>query len=246
MPLIYIFPSVPVIMTSMNKPLVEFRSVSIALSGQYVLENVSLEIFANEIVTVIGLNGAGKTTLLQAMLGMYQPSHGEVILRTKRMGYVPQKLQFDRTIPFSVLELLRMYSGKSADVVSRKSQEIQAEKLLEKKVGELSGGELQRVLLVNALLLDPELLLLDEATSGIDARGEHQFYKLIQGLHQTYRMAIVMVSHDIHTVFAQADRVFCLNRTICCHGAPQDVSANPEFVKLFGSYLAPYKHDSHG
>ncbi|MBI5754812.1 metal ABC transporter ATP-binding protein [Candidatus Peregrinibacteria bacterium] len=232
-------------MWPMNEPLVEFRSVSIERTGQNVLEHVSLEIFRNEIVTVIGLNGAGKTTLLKAMLGIYKPTRGKIILRTKKIGYVPQKLQFDRTIPFSVLELLRMYSGKGADVVFQKSQEIQAEKLLEKKVGELSGGELQRVLLVNALLADPELLLLDEATSGIDVRGEQQFYTLIQQLHQTYRMAIVMVSHDIHTVFAQASRVFCLNRTLCCHGAPQDVSQNPEFVKLFGSYLAPYKHDSH-
>lgn len=232
-------------MEAMKDSLVAFRSVSIELSGQNVLENVSLEIFRSEIVTVIGLNGAGKTTLLRAILGVYRPARGEIIVRTKKIGYVPQRLQFDRTIPFSVLELLRTYSGKSADVIFQKSQEIQAEKLLEKKVGELSGGELQRVLLVNALLSDPELLLLDEATSGIDARGEHQFYQLLQVLHQKYQMAIVMVSHDIHTVFAHASRVFCLNRTICCYGAPQDVSASPEFAKLFGSYLAPYKHHTH-
>lgn len=225
--------------------LIRFDGVDVELSGNSVLENISMEIFPGEIVTLIGLNGAGKTTLLKTILGIYKIKKGKIDMRAKRIGYVPQKLQFDRTIPFSVREFLDTYSGRAAGKIEDVLKEVKADGLIDKKIGNLSGGELQKVLIANALLQKPDLLLLDEATAGVDIKGEQNFFELIAQIHEKYQVTIVMVLHDIHTVFSKASKVFCLNKTICCHGKPKDVSQSPEFTKLFGPYLVPYEHHNH-
>lgn len=211
-------------------------------SGQKILDNISLELFEHEIVSLIGLNGSGKTSLLRLIIGMYKPEQGAVELFTKKIGYVPQRLDFDRSMPLSVADLLSIYSNQSLKLINKTLKDVQAEHLAENKIGILSGGELQRVLIANALLQKPELLLLDEATSGIDLAGEKSFYELIEEIYLKYGMAIVIVSHDIHTVFSKSSRVYCLDGKICCHGSPEDISKHPEFTKLFGRYVAPYQH----
>ncbi|MEI6221720.1 MAG: metal ABC transporter ATP-binding protein [bacterium] len=221
------------------------NNISVTLGTRSVLENISFSIFPGEVVSLIGLNGAGKSTLLKTILGIYPLSNGTLDLHTKKIGYVPQKLEFDRSIPLTVEEFLTIYSRKDTQEIAEKLQEVQAKKLLRKQLGALSGGELQRILIVNALLRDPELLLLDEATAGVDVTGEQLFYSLIADIHKRYGTTIVLVSHDIHLVFAQSTKVLCLDKHLCCQGSPQEVSEHPEFTKLFGSYLAPYKHVHH-
>ncbi len=231
----------------MSNAIIKIQNLSLEISGFKILENINLEINEGEINTIIGLNGSGKTTLLKTILGVYKPSSGSIEINTKKIAYVPQKLHFDKTIPISVYELLQIYSGKNQIDILAKLKEVKADKLTNKKVGVLSGGELQRVLIANALLLEPKLLLLDEATAGIDIVGEKDFYDLIEKIHTEYKITIIMVSHDIHTVFAASDKIFCINKHICCSGKPAEVSQDTQFKKLFGHNLAPFshKHDHH-
>lgn len=222
--------------------IVEFKNVDVVLEGKKILENISFTLQPKEILTVIGLNGTGKTTLLRSIIGFHQPARGEIKVKTRRIGYVPQKLDFDRTMPFAVAELLQIYSGAGREQVMEKLLEVGGGRLLDRKIGSLSGGELQRVLIANALLRRPELLLLDEPTAGIDIAGEQDFYHLIATIFARYALAIVVVSHDIHAVFSRATRVLCLDRGIRCQGTPHDVSHHPAFREIFGEYLLPYHH----
>lgn len=141
------------------------------------LENIDLEIFEREAIALIVLNGSGKTTLLKTMLGIYRSSAGSVVVNTRRIGYVPQTLNFDRSIPVIVKELLKAYGGRGNDIEA-KLLLAGGPHLIHKKVGYLSGGELQRVLLANALLSEPRLLLLDEPTPGSISSVSEGFLRL--------------------------------------------------------------------
>lgn len=233
-------------MSSRAKSLLVFKNVSVDVGGKRLLSNLNFELNSKEIVSLIGLNGTGKTSFLRTIIGFYKPSEGEIIINTDRVGYVPQKLDFDKTIPFSVEELLKTYSGLSREKIFKKLKEVGAEDLIDKMIGNLSGGQLQRVLIANALLKEPELLLLDEATTGVDVMGEKNFYELIEKIFKKYEMSIIMVSHDIHTVFSRSSKVVCISEGMkCCDGTPHDVSNHPAFKEIFGDYLSPYHHHHH-
>ena len=224
------------------KPLIEIHNVSLRFGDYNVLRNISLDIMPHEMVSLIGLNGSGKTTLLKLMLGVFKPDIGQVIRRARRVGYVPQKFEFDRSIPFSVSEILKVYNRVSDTEVEKKLKEVSAEMLIKKSIGNLSGGEMQRVLIANALLSRPDLLLLDEPTSGLDVAGEKDFYCMIEEIHEKYKIAIVMVSHDVHMVFNHAQKILCVDHGLVCHGHPEEVKKHKEFERIFGPHLIPFKH----
>ncbi len=224
------------------KPLVELESVCLKRSNQTIVENISLKIMPDEIISLIGLNGSGKSTILKLILGIYKPTSGEVIRHTKKIGYVPQKFEFDRTIPLSVMELIQIYSEASKADIESKLKEIGAHHLIHRNIGGLSGGEMQRILIANALLSKPELLLLDEPTSGLDVIGEKDFYCSIEEIKKKYKLSVVIVSHDIHLVFDHAKTIFCVDHCLVCHGHPEKVKKNEAFQKLFGPHLVPFKH----
>jgi zinc transport system ATP-binding protein len=226
----------------MKNPLVNIENLTIRFGELTVIEGINLRIYPGEVLAIIGLNGAGKTTLLKAILGIYKPAAGRVTVHTKRIGYVPQSLNFDRSIPLTVKELLRAYSKKATDTETKLSA-VGAIHLINKGVGSLSGGELQRVLLANALLSEPELLLLDEPTSGVDVVGEKGFFELIKDLQDGQSMGIVLVSHDIHLVYRYATQIICINKTMMCQGTPNEVAVDSSFIELFGEYLIPYEHE---
>ncbi len=229
----------------MSKPIVTLTDVSFEPAGNKIVNNISFEVSSGELVSLIGLNGAGKTTILKLILGSIKPTNGQVAIHTKRIGYVPQRFEFDRSIPLTAKELLSIYSGASSEVILQKLKEVKADHLANKFIGGLSGGEMQRVLIANALLQEPELLLMDEATAGLDVEGEKDFYCLMDELHKKYSFTIVMVSHDIHLVFKHATRVICVNKRICCTGSPKEIRDNPEFTKLFGPHFSPFTHHEH-
>ena len=230
----------------MSDTLIKLDQVNVQFAGEHVLQDVQLEVRSGEIVTLIGPNGAGKTTLVRCVLGLLKPDSGSVWSRPKlRIGYMPQKLQVDATLPLSVLRFLRLVPGVNRSSATAALAEVGAERLIDSPLQSISGGELQRVLLARALLRKPQLLVLDEPVQGVDVAGQAELYRLISTLRDRHGCGVLMVSHDLHLVMSATDQVICLNRHVCCSGHPEQVSGDPAFVELFGMdarSLAIYQH----
>lgn len=225
--------------------LVTASGVEVRVGNKRLLHDVNLRIEAGEIVTVIGPNGAGKSTLLKAIIGAVPISAGRIDKPAGlRIGYTPQKIQLEKTMPITVARFLslagRLPKGARAEVLGK--TDVAA--LRDVQLTDLSGGEFQRVLLARALLRKPDLLILDEPTQGLDQPAEARFYRLLAEVRKETGAAVLMVSHDLHVVMAQSDQVVCLNGHVCCSGAPADVSADPSYKELFGARaeLALYEH----
>ena len=228
--------------------LVNLNKLTVAYSGVVALKNVSFQIDAGEIVTIVGPNGSGKTSLLKAIIGAVVPQEGNVDVKSGlKIGYVPQRLNLDPTLPISVGRFMKLSENVSKKECQRALERAGVAAIMAKQMSELSGGQLQRVLLAKALLGSPEMLLLDEATQGLDQPGAAEFYKQIEKLREETGCAILMISHDLHVVMSASDRVICLNGHICCSGTPQAVAATPEYKELFGAdtdgALALYRHN---
>lgn len=227
--------------------LVRAEDLSVTVAGAPILEHVSLAVARREIVVLIGPNGSGKTTLLRALLGLV-PRRGTVVLRPGlRVGYVPQQFTRDHSLPLTVRRLIEVYAPGEKGAAEAALARVGIAALAEKQVATLSGGEMARVLLARAIVHRPDLLLLDEPFAGVDLAGEAALYRLIAELRDEMGSGVLLVSHDLHVVMAQASRVICLNRHICCQGAAGAVIRDPAFVELFGprvaSELALYAHD---
>ena len=228
--------------------LISADHVCVRFGADEVLHDISLQVAAGEIVTILGPNGSGKSTLLRALLGILPVAEGRILRQAGlRIGYVPQRLMVDKTMPITVRRFLslpvRVSDAEAAEVLARVGMAGQG---LEQMTS-LSGGQLQRVLLARALLGQPQLLMLDEPTQGLDQQGEAAFYQLIQQVRTATGAAVLMISHDLHVVMAASDRVICLNGHICCEGTPRVVSTAPEYRALFGlgteGALALYRHE---
>ncbi|MCQ4348862.1 zinc ABC transporter ATP-binding protein ZnuC [Pseudomonas stutzeri] len=230
----------------MSEALLRLDGVGVEFAGNAVLQDVQLELAPGEIVTLIGPNGAGKTTLVRVVLGLLVPHSGRVWRRERlRIGYMPQKLHVEPTLPLSVLRFLRLVPGVDRARAEAALDEVGAAHIVDSPLQQISGGELQRVLLARALLRQPELLVLDEPVQGVDVAGQSELYRLIGRLRQRYGCAVLMVSHDLHLVMSATDRVVCLNHHVCCSGLPEQVSSDPVFRELFGNdarNLAIYHH----
>lgn len=229
-----------------QEALVKLDDVRLSFNGVSVLDGISFEIPPERIVTLIGPNGAGKTTLLKIILGIIRPDGGRVWKKPGlKIGYVPQKLNLSRAIPLTVRRFLCLDTpcGDTELAGVLKQTGLPAE-ILRRSVHPLSGGEMQRVMLARTLLKRPDLLVLDEPAQGLDPVSEEQFYALLDELNQTKKCAIVMVSHDLHIVMAGSHRVLCINRHICCSGAPDEIADLPGYRRLYGEKpaLAVYRH----
>jgi zinc transport system ATP-binding protein len=230
-----------------ESPLVRVEDVCLRLAGKEILCGVSLGVCRGEILTIIGPNGGGKTTLLRIMLGLLAPGQGKVTRAPGlRIGYMPQRITFDPVLPLTVRRFMTLSTPHPETGLRKILEEVGAADLLEAPVHNLSGGELQRVLLGRALLREPDLLALDEPAQGVDVHGQVDLFALISRISHERGCAVVMVSHDLHLVMASTDRVLCLNRHICCTGTPGSVRANPAFIELFSPQalgnLAIYSH----
>ncbi|MEH6567272.1 MAG: zinc ABC transporter ATP-binding protein ZnuC [Halopseudomonas sp.] len=240
----------------MSEQLLALQQVSLRLNSTEVLEKVNLSVRRGEIVTLIGPNGAGKTSLVRIVLGLLKASSGEMHRKPRlRIGYMPQKLQIDPSLPLTVQRFLLLSPGAKRASVAAALDDVGAAHLLTRPLQQVSGGELQRILLARALLRQPDLLVLDEPVQGVDVNGQIELYQLITRLRDRYGCGVLMVSHDLHLVMATTNTVVCLNRHVCCSGHPEQVSTDPAFVALFGeqaSALAVYNHhhdhahDMHG
>lgn len=222
-----------------DNALISARGLRLQRGGRMLLLDVDIDIEAREIVTLIGPNGAGKTTLVRVLLGLEKPNCGEVRKRRDvRIGYAPQRFDVDRAIPLTVDRFLTLGNFQPPSRVAAALDEVGASRVRGQQLSELSGGELQRVVLARALLRDPNLLILDEPVRGVDYVGEAELYTLIGQLRQSRGLGVLLVSHDLHIVMAQSDRVVCLNRHVCCSGVPDKVAQHPEYARLFGAEAA--------
>lgn len=231
----------------MTDNLLELENVSISLSGRQIVRDVSFHVAAGQIVTLIGPNGAGKTTLVRAVLGLCAPTSGAIHVKPGlRVGYMPQRLQINRHMPLPVLQFLQL-GGAARKQVLTALAETGIERLHASAMQDVSGGELQRILLARALLRNPQLLVLDEPVQGVDLGGQTDLYDLITKVRNQHGCGVLMVSHDLQLVMATTDTVVCLNHHVCCHGHPDQVSNDPAFIELFGEQfarkLAVYHHD---
>ena len=225
------------------------KNLSVRFGGNMVLQNINLRIERGEIVTIVGPNGSGKSTLLRILIGALAPTSGRVEGASRQIiGYVPQRLNIDVTLPMTVYRFLSLPRRQRRDDMETALQQAWLSGLGRQPLSTLSGGQFQRVLLARALIEKPDLLLLDEATQGLDYSGSADFYRQIEQVRQTLGCAVLMVSHELHTVMRTSDRVICLNRSICCEGAPDLVRIAPEYRLLFGlddddDMFANYHHD---
>lgn len=221
----------------------------------HVINKMNLNLHDGDRLAVIGHNGAGKSTLLKAILGENEYSGSltfvdgnDKMSRRPIIGYVPQKLDFDYSSPVSVLDVFACtqsnrpvyfsHDKKVKDIALRSLRKVQGENLINKRLGVLSGGELQRVLLALALEPIPDILLLDEPVSGIDQNGLKLFYSIVSNLRENYDLSIILVSHDLNVVYDYADRIaFLNNKTIECVGKPEEVFSNKSVIDTFGLEL---------
>lgn len=236
--------------------LITADNLSFHSHGRVILDKVSMQLHDNEILTIIGPNGAGKTTLLRILIGLMKPESGSVSRDKKlRIGYMPQKLMLNTSMPLPVKSFLKMHEPDS-ELLADTIVELGIERLYNQSMHQLSGGEHQRVLLARAILRKPDALVLDEPAQGVDIAGQNRLYELIDNVRKRHNCAVLMVSHDLHLVMANSDRVICLNQHICCHGHPDKVSSDRAYLSLFGELPAPavapyvhhhdHHHDLHG
>ena len=227
----------------------ELKDVGVTVGADELLHGISFHLHCGEIVALIGPNGAGKSTLFKTILGQL-PHSGSIQFRRsdgeKRrpvIGYVPQSPAFDRGDPVSVLDF---FTAATADwpvflPIPKKLREqvaacltrTHAEGLLDKRVGTLSGGELQRVLMALALEPLPHILILDEPLSGVDVEGEKQLLDMLDELRRTYDLSILLSTHDFATLEQYADKVILLQNTVLKMGSPDQVLSSPEFQNVF-------------
>ena len=215
------------------------RGLRFARAGRVILEDIDLDLAPREIVTVIGPNGAGKTTLVRVLLGLERPDGGTIMRRPGlSVGYAPQRFDRDPVIPMTVARFLAIGSRHTPAEATAALTEVSAARVIGQQLSQLSGGELQRVVLARALLRKPDLPVLDEPVRGVDYAGEAELYDLIGRIRDDRGIGILLVSHDLHVVMAQSDRVICINRHICCSGVPDAVAQHPEYARLFGAEAA--------
>ena len=233
-------------MNSENNILVKLKNAGIRQNDKWLVQGVSLEVKKGKIVTLIGPNGSGKSTTAKIALGIYKKIEGKVEKFTDKIGYVPQKISVDWTLPLRVHDFMVLTQNLKDEEINKALTLTGVLNLKNKNLGNLSGGEFQRVLLARAISKKPELLVLDEPVQGVDFTGEIALYKLIKEISDKLNCGILLISHDLHTVMSATDHVVCLNGHVCCSGTPIDVAKNNEYKALFGDQasqiLSRYEH----
>jgi zinc transport system ATP-binding protein len=238
-----------------NNKIIELKNVSAGYNGETIIEDVSLEIFGNDFIGVIGPNGAGKTTLIKTILRLITPYKGEInyFFKARKseapIGYLPQVNTIDNRFPITVKDvimsgllsrkkLIKRFTKEEKQKADILIKQMKIEKIASKPIGELSGGQMQRVFLCRAIISDPELLILDEPNTFVDNKFESELYEILKKLNE--KMAIVVVSHDIGTISTYVKTIACVNRKVHYH------KSNIISQEQLDSYNCPIQLITHG
>ncbi|GAB5375664.1 MAG: zinc ABC transporter ATP-binding protein ZnuC [Acuticoccus sp.] len=230
-----------------GEPLVRLDNAGLRRGGRWLVRGVDLAVPRGDVVTLIGPNGSGKSTTARLALGLAAPSEGGATrARGLRVGYVPQSLQIDWTMPLTVRRFMSLTRRLPAAAVTDALERVGIAPLAEAQMRTLSGGEFQRALIARAIALAPDLLVLDEPVQGVDINGEAALYRLIDDIRRELGCGVLMISHDLHVVMASTDTVICLNGHVCCRGTPETVTQSAAYRDLFGwrqaGNMALYTH----
>ena len=248
---------------SSQAPAIEVRDLDFSYGAARVLEAVSLSVAPGEFIGIVGPNAGGKSTLLRLILGLLTPQAGQIRVlgrppreASRQLGYVPQYPSFPRDFPITVEQAVLLarvggpgggrfsrlwpggYSRADREIAHRSLAEVEALDLARRRIGSLSGGQLQRVLLARALACEPRILILDEPTANIDQRLEGDIFDLLRQLNA--RLTILVVSHDIGFISSYVTRVACVNRTLACHHT--DAIDGPIIQQLYGEAVRMVAH----
>lgn len=236
----------------MPDPILSVKNLRVKLDRHLILKDVNFTVQPDEILAVIGPNGAGKTVLFRTLLKLI-PYQGEINWKPGiKIGYVPQKLSISSDLPLTVLEFFNLKEKNISEIKSALSAVgFSKDKphpghlfdhVLNQKIGVLSSGELQRVLIAWALLGHPQVLLFDEPTSGVDVSAEETIYFLLHKLQKESHIAVMLISHELEIVSRYADNILCLNKKTVCFGSPQTTLNPQNLEKIFGPEIGIYHH----
>ena len=224
--------------------LLSVSNLKVKLNNHLILSDISFEVRRDDTMAIIGPNGAGKSVLFRTILGLL-PHEGVVKWSPSvKIGYVPQKLYIAKDIPLTVAEFLS-FKESNFDKILQVLGQVgfgKRENILKMKLGVLSGGELQRILIAFAVMGNPNVLLFDEPTSGVDLSGEETVYQLISKLQAEKDLTIIFISHELEVVYKYAATVLCLNKEKVCFGPPRKVIDKENLEKLYGEDIHLYRH----
>jgi len=231
----------------MSDALITAQNITLTHQEKKILDDVSFTLQPGEFITLIGPNGAGKSSLIKVLLGLIKQDSGKIKhSKSMRLGYTPQLFTPNPFIPISVVDFLTLNQKVEKPFIKETAETTGVATLLNSPLKDLSGGELQKVLLTRALMNKPNVLILDEPAQNLDVDGQMQLYQLIQDIHQQQNCAILMVSHDLHRVMKESSQVLCLYHHICCKGHPEAILKDEQFNDLFADQMtelmATYEH----
>lgn len=221
--------------------ILKVENLAVKLDKETVLENLSFEVERGEVLTILGPNGAGKTVLLKTLLGIL-PHEGKIEWQKGvKLSYVPQRLPFIKDIPMRVREFFGLKKASPVETKEILDSVSLPENILEKRIGDLSSGQFQRILIAWALVSNPQVLLFDEPTTGVDISGQESIYELLAKLKKERNLTILLVTHDLSVVYQLATRCLCLNKKMFCYSVPQELTAE-RLAQLYGGEIKLYQH----
>ncbi len=240
----------------------EVKNLSVILTGHRIINNISFSVEPGSTTAIIGPNGAGKSVLIKSILRLLPKEKGEIKIFglpheqyrkvASEISYIPQHFEYDRDFPLTVKGLFTLKSPRPIGMTSGEKKRMQG--LLEKvgmtnhqdkKVSDLSGGQLQRVLIAYSLMDHPKLLILDEPAAGIDVQGQDTVYALLQKSKEEEHLTMILIRHELDVVMQYADQVLCLNQKLLCAGIPKKVLTNEILEKMYGTPVGHFTHDHH-
>jgi len=229
----------------MSETILKVKKLNVRLENEEIIKDLSFEVKERDVLTILGPNGAGKTVLLKVLLGIL-PYKGEVKWQEGvKIAYVPQRLPFIKETPMSVEDFFKLKETSKEKIKEILNSVGFKENLLNRKIGDLSSGQFQRILIAWSLIKNPDVLLFDEPITGIDIGGEETIYSLLAKLREKRSLTIILVTHDLSVVFKFSNFVICLNKCPICQGVPKEVLDSETLHKLYGEEVKFYEHHRH-